>query len=380
MKKILTLKVLIFISLLQTQMRLTAQNYEELRKNYYQINEMAFRVKIIGFDPYKIKPVIDEKFYLLNIPEDVKEHSWINYSFRHVDTAFHHLSVYQPEKSMLIIADGSDTFAILYRLNKWDTIYTCQQNPPSNTYFTFSFPIVDCFYPDDIHKKKYNFKDLGDAFYISDHSPITKKKRRIWINKTNGLVDSIYEYRNGTINDKIYFEYYYTKTATVNKRFKPLPEFYPLDLFNPKILEIVNVKPAVRVMNSGDSAGVMDFLSQSKKLFLMDFWFIGCRPCHKNFPILEKLRKEYPDSILKIIAYDHIDSPAEIEYFRAKNKYRFDMHYDSLHLTRFYKIRVYPTTILINDKNEVLYFSEGIDIKMESVLREKLDALLKKRP
>ncbi len=375
---ILTLKVLLVLFVMTAiQINTDAQNYSQLKQSYLNLNEIAFKVRIISNDKFKGQPYFDEKFYKVSIPDSSKARQWINYNIIHVDTQSHHLSIYQSEKSQIICASHSDTFKTLYQLNKWDSTYSCLQNPPSYSSFTLSFPLVECFYPEDSDKKNLKFKDANGYWFFKDYHPKTRYRRHVWVNKSTGLVDSIHEYNHKFLVHRISFEYYYTQTSTEKKTFSPLPDFYPLELTNPKVMQIVNVPLPIKTMNRFDSSNIQKFLDKNKKLMLIDFWFIGCRPCHQAFPILQKIKKDYPESILQIVAFSPFDEKSEIHHFKTKSKINFDMVYDSLHLNLFYQVHAYPCTILINENGEILYRHDGANGNMEADLRKILDGLIK---
>ncbi len=351
------------------------QNLPALKNKYFNMTELAFKVKITGADEFKLNPVADEKFYTVKMPAD-KPHQWIHYHISHIDTASHHLSIYQPERARIIIAAYADTFISLYELNKWDTIYTCEQNPPSHTFFTFFFPVVECFYPADIHNRAYNFKDHGKSYFIKTRHPYTGRNLSIWINKINGLVDSIYSYSGKNATDKLYFEYYYTRNSEGVTHYKVLPEFYPIDSFNREAMKYVDVPHPKKAV--ADTQAILNATKDHPGFFLLDFWFIGCRPCHSGFPVIEKLRRDFPDSMLKIVAYNVCDKAEEIEYFKKKKRIGFDMEYDSLGLNSYFSVRAYPTTILLNHRGEILYRHEGLSDTLDKDLLKILDEQMRK--
>lgn len=43
------------------------------------------------------------------------------------------------------------------------------------------------------------------------------------------------------------------------------------------------------------------------KVVLLDFWYVGCRPCMEALPEIERLKRRYPDSSLAIIGINPID-------------------------------------------------------------------------
>jgi len=377
MKKLILIRKVFLIILCINPLVHRAQTFPLLKQSYFNLSEIAFRVKIIGYDPDKTKPIIDEKFYTVQFLDSSQAHQWINFNITHLDTQLHHLSLYKPGTGKIMMANFSDTFETLYTLNKWDTIYACQQNPAGNSSFVFAFPLVKCFYPDDIHKNKYRFKDRGTSWYLEARSKYTGDNRHIWVNKTTGLVDSIHNYKFNKLLDRLTFEIYYTQNSSGKTFYRPLPAFYPLEIENPELKKFVNIPKPIRTMTKYDSTHIREFLSNNHQLLLMDFWFIGCRPCHQAFPILEKLRKEYPDSVLKIIAFSPFDTKSEIHHFKTKMHVNFDMAYDSLHLNLYYQVQAYPTTILINEKGEVVYRHQGSNGDLEMELRKILEALTK---
>ena len=106
-----------------------------------------------------------------------------------------------------------------------------------------------------------------------------------------------------------------------------------------------------------------------KKYQLLDFWFIGCKPCQKNFPQLQELQSKFSNN-LDVIALNPVDKESDIQKFKEKYKLNFGMQKDSLLLNVYYDVIAYPTTILINSKGEVLYKHVGYDPLLYDKVKE----------
>jgi len=108
---------------------------------------------------------------------------------------------------------------------------------------------------------------------------------------------------------------------------------------------------------------------------LLNFWFLYCPPCRKEFPEFQKLQDEFGPKGLAIVAVDRGDAPEDVAGFLQKQGFRFPVVMgggDTSPVFAPFKIVTFPLTYLLNTKGQVVYRSVGIDIEG---LREALNGL-----
>lgn len=99
--------------------------------------------------------------------------------------------------------------------------------------------------------------------------------------------------------------------------------------------------------------------SKEKKYTLLDFWGTWCKPCKELTPELKKIHQDHIDKLSIVsIAYDK-NKESVIEYTN-KNKMNWLQAFIKINgvtvktLKRL-KIKEYPTFILINTNNKIVY-------------------------
>lgn len=112
-----------------------------------------------------------------------------------------------------------------------------------------------------------------------------------------------------------------------------------------------------------------------EKITLINFWFIGCFPCMKEMPELNKLKLEFNDKI-NFFAYTKDNSPEQVSYFIKKFPFNFKHILPNQSIIQSLKINLYPTNILYNKKGEIVFRSEGYDEKSIETLRNEINKLL----
>lgn len=89
------------------------------------------------------------------------------------------------------------------------------------------------------------------------------------------------------------------------------------------------------------------------KVVVFNFWFIGCRPCIQEMPLLNQLRKDYAQDSEILFLAPALDDQESLRKFLAKKEFDYTVIPDSKTLTQTFGIEGYPTHIVI-DRNGVV--------------------------
>jgi thiol-disulfide isomerase/thioredoxin len=109
------------------------------------------------------------------------------------------------------------------------------------------------------------------------------------------------------------------------------------------------------------------------KVVLLDFWFIGCPPCWKKFPILQSIYEKYKgNSSFALFAVNRSDNPNRV-FTRIEDKgYTFPVLLSTQKAMDDFGVYVYPSVVLLNKKGEVVFMGEleEAELLLEKLLNE----------
>ncbi len=113
---------------------------------------------------------------------------------------------------------------------------------------------------------------------------------------------------------------------------------------------------------------------------IIDFWATWCKPCTKAMPKLNNIYNEYKDQGLSMIGIS-CDGPRSISKVGAvANNLNIDYHIlkdINCEVMNAYNYQAFPTLIMLNADNEVIYVHEGFSSGDEVEIKEAIEAQLK---
>ncbi len=269
----------------------------------------------------------------------------------------------------------------LYSISKKDKVYTISQKVDLN--------IKNLLLPTRYIKTK----DLSDSLRVID-----RNKREIIIRRDK---KDFKEFNN------IYFNYYinlknrhsYKITSHVN--FQGNSQYKEFLFKNIRQGSDINFKSEIENIKkygyepfeknpkpvSKNSIKVKDFagylLSQDKtlslssyygKVIILDFWYMSCYPCIKAIPFINKLRNDFTEEEVVVLGINLIDEDKE----QIKNFIEdFNIQYEILLAkNNAYKIKTYPTIVIIDKNKEIIYAGSGISKEEKLKIIEKINMAL----
>ena len=119
---------------------------------------------------------------------------------------------------------------------------------------------------------------------------------------------------------------------------------------------------------------------RGEQITVIDFWATWCKPCTKAMPKLNKLYNEYKDEGLAMIGIS-CDGPRSISKVPAVAN-TLDIDYTILkdidcEVMNTYQYQAFPTLIILDDQNEVVYVHEGFGNGDEEEIRHAIEEHLK---
>lgn len=119
---------------------------------------------------------------------------------------------------------------------------------------------------------------------------------------------------------------------------------------------------------------------KGEKLTLIDFWATWCKPCIKAIPKLNEIYNEYKEKGVNIIGIN-CDGPRSISKVEPMSKalaiqYPVLLDIDS-DLRIDLDINYYPTIVMVNQKNEIVWIHEGYGHSDDKLIVEQIEKNLR---
>lgn len=110
------------------------------------------------------------------------------------------------------------------------------------------------------------------------------------------------------------------------------------------------------------------------KVVVLNFWFIGCPPCRKEIPSLNKLKKKF---IGKNVVFFSITDDSIDELKEFLDSYILDfIHISDRTLAKKFGVICFPTNVIINKNSKIIFYESGgrkdIDLIMSPIIEECL--------
>ena len=116
------------------------------------------------------------------------------------------------------------------------------------------------------------------------------------------------------------------------------------------------------------------------QLTIIDFWATWCKPCTKAMPKLNEIYTQFKDNGLQVIGIS-CDGPRSISKVPAVvNNLGVTYHIltdINCEVMNTYQYQAFPTLIMINSDNEVIYVHEGFNNGDEDEFVEVIESNLK---
>ncbi len=95
------------------------------------------------------------------------------------------------------------------------------------------------------------------------------------------------------------------------------------------------------------------------KTLILDFWYVGCKPCVKAYLDIKSLENELGKDKFVILGMNPISRKNKIKRYIKKGKYNDIAIICSDSIKNQYKIRAYPTIYIINKQGKIAFATAG---------------------
>ena len=112
------------------------------------------------------------------------------------------------------------------------------------------------------------------------------------------------------------------------------------------------------------------------KVVVLNFWYIGCVPCHVEMPGLNKLVEEFKTGEVVFMAFA-LDDESRLREFLKKTTFNYMIVAGSSSISKQYGVSAYPTHVIINKQGLVEFTITGGSPNIQENLRPLIRGLLK---
>jgi thiol-disulfide isomerase/thioredoxin len=121
-------------------------------------------------------------------------------------------------------------------------------------------------------------------------------------------------------------------------------------------------------------------LSEQPAVTVYNFWFVACKPCVDEIPVLNQLAAKYNNDSVRFIAIT-FDKPEKLEEFLTKNPFNFMIGIlPQQSIGKIKKISFYPFTAIVNRQHKISFVIAGKPMgkNPEKIIHEVLDFQIRK--
>lgn len=127
------------------------------------------------------------------------------------------------------------------------------------------------------------------------------------------------------------------------------------------------------------NSSFIDLKGKSKRLYeeeghvvVINFWFIGCKPCMAEMPFFMEMKESYQGKDVSFFSVAK-NSKEDLQTYIEKTQFNWPI-YLADQVRYEYCVNSYPTTLILDKKMRILYYSTGGPIKKEAIA-ENIDRL-----
>jgi len=113
------------------------------------------------------------------------------------------------------------------------------------------------------------------------------------------------------------------------------------------------------------------------QVVLLNFWFVGCKPCIMEMPELNEIVADYASRGITFLAIA-LDDPERINKFLETHDFDYTLLPNGRQVAMNYGVSSYPTHLLLDRNGKVVFSQKGYFPGLKYALRKRLDDALAK--
>jgi thiol-disulfide isomerase/thioredoxin len=145
-----------------------------------------------------------------------------------------------------------------------------------------------------------------------------------------------------------------------------------LQALNPNFFKGKPVKPfSVKDMDGN----VHTNESLKGKVIVLNFWFVGCKPCEEEMPVLNALVDKYKNQDVVFLAISY-DSKDKVKEFLKTTDFDYTIIPENTKMIMDYSIMAYPDNMIIDTKSVIQYKGNLNKERLFDFMSEYIDLCL----
>jgi len=114
------------------------------------------------------------------------------------------------------------------------------------------------------------------------------------------------------------------------------------------------------------------------KIIVINYWFINCPPCRLEIPELNKIVADYKSDTSVVFIAIALDDVDEIADFISSQPFHYTLIGEGKYLDDSYKIKGYPTNLVIDKEGKVYFNSMGFGPNTVFWIRKSIEEIKQK--
>ena len=117
-------------------------------------------------------------------------------------------------------------------------------------------------------------------------------------------------------------------------------------------------KPAPDFELPGLDGKLYSLKSLKGKIVVLNFWFIACKPCVNEMPVLNNIKNNYDPAKVVFLALS-LDGKDAVNTFLQHHQFNYTVLPDAAPVHKKYDLNAYPTSIVIDSRGVVSFVQVG---------------------
>lgn len=116
----------------------------------------------------------------------------------------------------------------------------------------------------------------------------------------------------------------------------------------------------------------IDLIRQQGRITVLNFWYVGCKPCLTEIPILNKTVEKFRDEkidffAITLVAQEDAEGLPNLNAFLEKTNFDFQIAIASKTVLEAFRIKSYPQTIVLDENGKIIFWRMVVNDSPQSL-------------